>query len=129
MIIMNIAAIQSSGLTGTQAQKIVGSVATDLTAAGTTTSTAAICPASVNVFTTVASGAGCKIGTVAVGATRSIACAGDEYIVANHGANALLVFPPTGGKFNNGTVDAAYSLPANTSILFKMISQKDAIML
>ena len=102
--------------------KQVGSISTALTGAGTNQATGAVCPSKTNVFTSVASGTGCKLGVTVIGATTSNLTVGDEIHVINHGANALLVYPPSGGKINNGTGDAALSVAANASVVFKAIS-------
>ena len=121
--------LTAAGLTPAQSMAIQGVTITGLTAAGTTQATAAICPGDTNVFTTVAAGSGCQLGTLSVGDTLTILCPGDEYIIANHGANALLVYPPVGGAINNGTVNAAISIAANTSVLFKAITTLNLITL
>ena len=121
--------LTNAGLTPVQSMSIEGVVVTGLSAAGTTQATAAICPGDTNVFATVVSGAGCQVGTLSVGDTLTILCPCDEYIIANHGANALLVYPPVGGAINNGTVNAAISIAANTSVLFKAITTLNLITL
>lgn len=117
----------AAGLTPAQSMAIQGVTITGLTAAGTTQATAAICPGDTNVFSTVASGAGCQVGTLSVGDTLTILCPCDEYIIANHGANALLVYPPVGGSIDNGTVNAAKSVAANASIKLKAITALNLI--
>lgn len=121
---MNRTNITNAGLSGLIAQKIVGSVANSLTAAGNSSATAAVCPGDINIFTTVtSSNNGCKVGIIAVGNAYSLLAPGDEVVVANYNSvDALLVYPPTGGAWNNGTVDAAYSVAAGTSIHIRMIS-------
>lgn len=72
-------------------------------AAGTTTGTAAVLhQAAYNYVSPVASGAGVRIPDGPGGSSSRL---------SNFGANALLVYPPSGAAFGNGTTDAAVSLP------------------
>lgn len=108
--------------------KLVGGISTGLSGAGTSNqNTAAVCPSKTNVFSTVAANAGCKLGVSTIGDLTTNLAIGDEIHVVNHGANALLVYPPTGGKINNGTANAAHSLEANASVIFKAISTVDLV--
>lgn len=43
------------------------------------------------------------------------------------GANAAKLFPPVGGKVNNGTVDAAFTLAATVSTLVFYVSELDVV--
>lgn len=76
----------------------VGNVAVGLTAAGSAATDALQLTADTNVVTTTASGTGVKVPGVEVGST---------VVIINGGANALLVYPPTGGQMNNQTVTTA----------------------
>jgi len=42
----------------------------------------------------------------------------DEVTLFNHGANALLVYPPVGGAINGGTINAPVSLAAGSAITY-----------
>lgn len=86
----------------------IGTEATGLTATGTTSSDALQLTTGVNVFSTVASGAGAKL------------CAqGGMHAVVNGGLNALLVYPPTGAQINGGTVTTgSYSVANGKTAIF-----------
>lgn len=96
--------LMGTGSSGNAAVASVGIPTVSLTAAGTTQGTAASCPSDFCVFTTVASGAGAILP-----ANLTV---GDFVTVVNHGANALLVYPPTGGKISTNSVNTALSQPS-----------------
>jgi hypothetical protein len=79
-------------------------VVNNLTAAGSTQGTAKLIPTGqdMSVFTTVASSTGCQLPLSGVGV-------GETYVIANHGANALNVYPAPGGYIGAGALNAAYS--------------------
>lgn len=94
---------------GTWAGNTDSALKAPATATGTTQATAL--PVTTDYFElgTVASGSGVVLPTSAqVGALTP----GDRFTVVNHGANAVLVYPPLGGKVANGAVNAALSLAA-----------------
>ncbi len=95
------------------AQNTVGNVANNLTATGSTQGTALLITEEVNVFTTVASSTGAIL--------RSDLGPGDEQEAANYGANALTVYPPTGGKIQNGSVNAGFSVGTNKTARFRCV--------
>lgn len=80
-----------------------------LTGAGSGQSDAAATPGDINLFTTVAASTGAVLPTDLI--------IGDSIYIINGGANALLVYPPTGGKVNNLSANAGYSLAVNKGIL------------
>jgi hypothetical protein len=96
----------AAGLSAIQAQAIQGTAADGLTATGAVQATAFPLAADVNHFTTTAAGTGCIIPA---------ANPGDSGTIQNGGANALLVYPPVGGKMNNLGTNAGYSMAANTA--------------
>lgn len=109
------------GMNNTQAPKgneWLPSVAQNLTAAGSTQGTATVIPSGQDesIFTTVAASTGCILPGVGVGV-------GEEYVVANHGANALAVYPATGGKMGTAATNAAYSLAAGKTGYFTYVGQ------
>jgi hypothetical protein len=53
---------------------------------------------------------------------------GDELFLRNNGAASANVFPPTGGKINNGSTDAAAAVGASKTALFKSIGTLDWLM-
>jgi hypothetical protein len=89
----------------------------NLTAAGSNQGTAYVIPSgqALSVFTTVSASTGCILP--ASGVTF-----GEEYEVANHGTNALLVYPPVGGKMGNASANTAYSLAAGKTGYFLCVS-------
>jgi hypothetical protein len=92
-------------------------VVTNLTATGSTQGTALAIPLGQDssIFTTVAASTGALLpGGPGVGI-------GEEYSVANHGANALLVYPAVGGKIGTLATNAGYSLPAGNGITFQFV--------
>ena len=61
----------------------------------------------MSVFTTVAASTGCILPAVAVSL-------GEEYEIANHGANPLLVYAPTGGKMGTAATNTAFAAAGKT---------------
>jgi hypothetical protein len=74
---------------------VLGELTSGATAAGTSQSTAYAITTANTVFTTVAAGTGARLPV-----TPTVS-ANDRLHVANHGANTLAVYPPTGGKLSN----------------------------
>lgn len=105
--------LMGSGCPALQAQASVGIPATGLTAAGSTQGTALALPSDFSVFSTV----GASTGTV-LPATGPQCNLGDSFIVINHGANSLSVYPPVGGKIANGTTNAAFAVAATKTAYF-----------
>jgi hypothetical protein len=91
------------------AQAIVGDVADNLTAVGTTQANALKLSAADNVVTTTASGTGVQLPSMNPG---------DAVMVANLGANALLVYPVTGGAIQTGATNAGFSVPTLKTAVF-----------
>lgn len=85
---------------------------TPLTATGNSQGTALAIPLGqdLSVFGTVAASTG-TILPPGIGTS-------EEYAVANHGANALSVYPPTGGKMGSAATNAAYSLASGKTGYF-----------
>jgi hypothetical protein len=90
----------------------------NLTGAGSTQGTALAIPAGQDgsIFTTVGSSTGAILPATGVGI-------GEEYVIANHGVNALAVYPPTGGKMGTAGTNAAYSLTAGKTGYFMYVGQ------
>lgn len=99
------ARIVQSGLSAVNAAAIQGTAANNLTATGSTQGTALPLPADICKFTTVAA---------STGAIIPAANPGDSGTVFNGGANALSLYPPTGGKINAVATNGAYSIAAAT---------------
>jgi hypothetical protein len=81
-----------------------------LTATGTTQADAYELRNSINRFTTVASGSGAKLWRAGQ--------PGDEILVYNAGANALLVYPDLGASIDSNATNASVSIPAGTQARF-----------
>lgn len=106
-----IAKLMGAGVPATQAQCTnAGQPLLNQTAAGTTQANAYAITSDFVVFGTVAASTGARLP--AQSAPSMTALAGDIYIVVNAGANALLVYPPTGGNFVTLAANASVSLPA-----------------
>lgn len=95
----------------------VSSVATGLTATGTTQGTALAISADVNFVSTVGANSGVILYNGVIG---------DSVFVMNDGgANALTVYPPVGGKVNNLATNAGFTLAANTPVVcFKVTATR-----
>jgi hypothetical protein len=94
-----------SGLSALNAQAIQGTVASGLTATGTTQANALALPADLNYFATVAAGTGAVLPAMNPG---------DSLNLYNKGANALLVYPPVGAVINGLGANAGYSVATAT---------------
>lgn len=94
----------ASGLFKGTAFAVNGSISTGLTAAGTTQATALPLTSAHNIVGTTAVGTGVILASN-LGIT-------DKVYVKNEGANALLVYPPSGGTINGGSANAAVSVAA-----------------
>ena len=88
---------------------VIRSVNAAVSAAGTTQGTATAISKEMNVVSTVASGAGVLLPT---------AVAGMVITIINTSANALLVYPHVGGDINGGSINAAFSQPAGSTLQF-----------
>lgn len=95
----------AAGLSAIQVQAIQGTVANNLTAAGTTQATAVALAADQNRFTTVGASSGAILPAMNPG---------DEMSVINTGASALSLYPPVGAQINALGNNAAYSIATAT---------------
>ena len=106
--------VMGGGTSAGQALAIAGGVATALTAAGTTTTDALVLgPTAVQMIGTCAAGAGVRL---------SQAAPADSMTLYNGGANACLVYPPTGAKFISLATNGAITLATNTAITLYSVS-------
>lgn len=78
-----------------------------MSGAGSTQATATAITTDLSAFTTVGASTGAILPTPTI--------AGEDYVLANWGANALSLYPPVGHKANNGSTNAAVSVPAGKS--------------
>jgi hypothetical protein len=92
-------------------------VANTLSVAGSTQRTATAIPVGqdLSIFTSVSSGQGCSLPGVGV----SVA---ETYSVANHGSNALLIYPASGGMIGTLGTNTGYSLAAGHEAHFTRVS-------
>ena len=98
----------------------VQDVAVNLTAAGTTQTDALLLIGGISHLGTVASGAGVRLNVCPVGVSQ---------MVYNGGANALLVYPPSGYNINQLSANASISLPINTNCVFWTLNTTQIIAL
>jgi hypothetical protein len=98
-----------AGISAPAAQAIQGTVASGLTATGTTQATALPLGADCCDFTTVPAGSGCILPAMNPG---------DDITIFNGGANALLVYPPVGGQIKSLGTNAGYSVATATPLCF-----------
>jgi hypothetical protein len=106
--------LMGSGTPSGQAGSIIGGTLVGQTATGSTQADAFALSVTNTQFTTVASGTGAIV--------PSFMQIGDYLRVFNNGANALLVYPITGAAINNGAANAGFSVAANKSAQFFMLS-------
>lgn len=89
---------------------LIGGANSALVATGSNLAGSLKLSASVNEFTTVATGTGCQLLT---------ADPGDNLYVYNGGVNALLVYPDSStNTIANGSAGAGFSVAANKGCLF-----------
>lgn len=94
--------LMAYGCSGFEAIAIVGDVANNLTALGSTQGTALKLSAVNSIVTTAAASTGVQLMTMGPG---------DTVTIANLGANALLVYPITGGTIQGAAANAGFSVP------------------
>ena len=105
--------IMGGGISFGAAKAINGSVATGLTATGTTQGTGLALNAAVNVFSTVAASTGAVLCSCEVS---------DQQMVYNGGASTLTIYPDSGSTINQLSANSGVSLAANTAMLCKRIT-------
>lgn len=100
----------NSGVTSQTTAAVCNDTATGLTATGTGQSDAYALTYAYNSFSTVAAGTGALLYGNAI--------SGDSQLVYNGGANALLVYPESGGNINSLAANAAFSVAAGATHIF-----------
>lgn len=110
--------LSGSGFSANQATNIQGDFDLNITALGSSAATAYLLGACNSICTTVAASTGVILPPGTTGAP-SFTAPFDTYKVANRGANALTVYPPTGGTINGG---ASASIAAGSFTAFSCIS-------
>lgn len=94
---------------------VLGELSTAISAAGTTQAGATLLTTATSIVTTVAAGSGVRLPV-----TPAVS-AGDRLHVANHGANTLAVYPPTGGALSANTANVPAMVAAKKSADFLCI--------
>ena len=102
--------ILGAGMPALAAAQISGDLQDNVTAAGSTQATATPVYGDCVVVTTTAASTGVILSGPAF-------TQGDDCVVANLGASALLVYPPVGGQINALAVNAGFSVAAGKSAL------------
>ena len=106
--------IMKGGWSAGNAKAVNGAIATGLTAAGTTITTALDLLADTNVIATCASGAGVQVPSCEIG---------DSVEIYNGGANACKVYPDSSSvQFNAIGNGVAFSLAPNTMAYCRRIT-------
>ena len=105
--------IMGGGISFGAAKAINGSVATGISAAGTTQGTATSLNAAINVIGTAAASTGVILPSCEIA---------DEVWVYNGGANTLTVYPDSSSQINAVSVNSGVSLGTNTAMMFKRIT-------
>lgn len=107
--------LTGTGSSAANASATVGGVNTSIAAAGTGQSDAPLLPRASNIYITSTSGSNCVILPPGVGTTQKLA-AGDYMRIINFSGQTLNVYPPTGGKIQNGSANAAYTGLTNNKV-------------
>ena len=105
--------VMGAGYSAGQAIALNGSMNAAVAAAGTTQATATAIGAGNSFVTTAAASSGVVLPQ---------GQPGDEFDVYNGGANAVLVYPPTGAKINSLATNGGITLATNTECHFKQWS-------
>lgn len=98
--------LMGAGCPALQAQASVGLVSASLTASGASQGAQTL-PSDFNIYTTSTLNTGPTLP-----AASSQCNVADNFIIVNHSANNMSVWPPTGGKIGTGSTNAALTLPA-----------------
>ena len=108
------AEIIGTGIGHQKAHAILGRCSIAQTATGTNQATAAALIADNVLLPTIASAG---LGVV----LPTSPSPGDEYRIANGGANALFVYPQVGAQLNNATANDPLTLPIGKGAFFKCL--------
>ena len=114
--------LMGSGISGVAADNIVGTVASGLTATGSSQTDAYAITADVNEFTTVAASTGARLP-----ASRNV---GDSIFFYSIGAQTLTVYPPVGETINAIAAGSGFSVAtAKTAVFVKVNATRWASLL
>lgn len=103
----------NQGFTTDCAKAVIGDASTGLTAAGANQATAYVIVSPLSVFSTVAAGTGARLPT---GSSPN-----DSLATYNGGANALTVYPASGGSINGGATNTGVSVSIKTLARFTCV--------
>lgn len=103
----------TSVTTAPKGNEWVANASQNLTGTGSTQSGALAIPTGQDLSIVTTAGSGTGVVLPSAGVSRS-----EEYAVANHGTNALKVYPPTGGQIGTLGANVAYSLAAGKTGYF-----------
>lgn len=104
--------IQST-FSGARVGALLGSMAATFTAAGTTQATATAITTVFTLVTTATEGQG--------GVLPASMSASDQCTVCNGTTVDIYVYPPSGGKLNNGTANIPQMIPPNVAVDFTCV--------
>lgn len=105
--------MMGGGISAGTAKAINGTVATSLTAAGTTQGTALVLNAAFNLLATVAASSGAILPSCEIS---------DSVEIYNAGANTATIYPDSGSNINSLSANTGISLPVNTAIKFRRVT-------
>lgn len=108
--------LMGAGCPALQARASMGFPSIGLTATGSTQGTALALPSDFNQFSTAAASTGAILP--ATGFQYQIT---DTIIVVNHGANALTVYPPTGGTIGTASANTGFSVASGKTAWFLVV--------
>lgn len=98
--------LMGAGCAALQAQASVGLLTNSQTASGASQGAQSL-PSDFVIYTSSTLNTGPTLP-----ANGPAVNAGDNFIIVNHSANSMNVWPPTGGKIGTGSANAALALPA-----------------
>lgn len=109
--------MNDGGISTREISATFGKIASAVSAAGSAQGDATAIDADLNLITTASAGQGVILPTFAEG----------DLIIANGTSVDVLVYPPSGGKINNGSANAAITLYAGTGAEFTAIASTQTI--
>lgn len=98
------------GMAASLAQNVVGGVSNTQTATGSSSQTNSFAIVSdITIFTTAAGNTGARL--------PAGSSPGDSFVISNLDSNTMLIYPPTGGVINGGSVNASANLTTKKSVI------------
>lgn len=108
--------LMGAGCAPLQAIASMGIAKTGLTAVGNSQGTALALPSDFNVISSAAASTGAILPVTGVNYQLA-----DTIIVINHGANAITVYPPTGGTIGTAAANTGLSVPVGKTAWFLIV--------